>query len=369
MKKLHINNISRLLIFILISICIISIRSNVYAASYNVVVGENTEIKVGSMDYITNVSVKDSEILEIETTKSSKGGTEKGSANKKSPTITVKGKKEGTTTITYKYTTKQKNMNKKGYPIEEVTKNGSCTVTVISQDKKIEQEVQGDKEDLEKAYEKEPGENATAKEIKNYITSDKNNNNGAGLKNIANTNIDKIKKWKKTVDDLISTDSHYKSDNQYGTTKKILDAILNSSESGESTDSAIDSVDTSGAYDLMIESYERIIATIKNRENRQEKEFTDVLSDIDSYADMEDDTDYTDLENIVSIVITVITNIGMIVAVLMSAIIGIKYMLGSIEEKAEYKKDMMPYVIGAALIFGVCSIVRMLQAFGTIINS
>ena len=33
-------------------------------------------------------------------------------------------------------------------------------------------------------------------------------------------------------------------------------------------------------------------------------------------------------------------------------IIGIKYMTGSLEEKAQYKKSMMPYIIGCILIFG-----------------
>ena len=32
-------------------------------------------------------------------------------------------------------------------------------------------------------------------------------------------------------------------------------------------------------------------------------------------------------------------------------IIGIKYMLGSVEEKSEYKKTMIPYLIGAAIVF------------------
>ena len=32
-------------------------------------------------------------------------------------------------------------------------------------------------------------------------------------------------------------------------------------------------------------------------------------------------------------------------------VLGIKYMMGSAEEKAEYKKTMIPYVVGAILIF------------------
>lgn len=47
----------------------------------------------------------------------------------------------------------------------------------------------------------------------------------------------------------------------------------------------------------------------------------------------------------------IIRIIGVILSVLILIVIGIKYMLGSTEEKAEYKKSLMPYVIGAAIIF------------------
>ena len=35
----------------------------------------------------------------------------------------------------------------------------------------------------------------------------------------------------------------------------------------------------------------------------------------------------------------------------MLTVIGIKYLMGSAEEKADYKKSLMPYVVGAALVF------------------
>ena len=59
----------------------------------------------------------------------------------------------------------------------------------------------------------------------------------------------------------------------------------------------------------------------------------------------------------------------MVFAILMLAILGIKYMLGSIEEKAEYKKDLIPYFIGAGLLFGITTIVKILQIFGERINN
>ena len=49
--------------------------------------------------------------------------------------------------------------------------------------------------------------------------------------------------------------------------------------------------------------------------------------------------------------ITVIGTIGSVVSVIVIIVIGIKYMLGSVEEKAEYKKVLIPFLIGALLVF------------------
>ena len=46
----------------------------------------------------------------------------------------------------------------------------------------------------------------------------------------------------------------------------------------------------------------------------------------------------------------------MVLSVIVLIVLGIKYMLGSVEEKAEYKKTLLPYVIGATLTFGASSI-------------
>lgn len=49
--------------------------------------------------------------------------------------------------------------------------------------------------------------------------------------------------------------------------------------------------------------------------------------------------------------IKIISTIGSIASVIVLIVLGIKYMMGSAEEKAEYKKTLLPYVIGAALVF------------------
>ena len=60
--------------------------------------------------------------------------------------------------------------------------------------------------------------------------------------------------------------------------------------------------------------------------------------------------------NIGNSVITILTIIGSVLSVIVLIILGLKYMMGSLEERAEYKKSMMPYIIGAALVFAASTI-------------
>lgn len=63
-----------------------------------------------------------------------------------------------------------------------------------------------------------------------------------------------------------------------------------------------------------------------------------------------------ELEPIGGSILSILAIIGSGLSIIFLIILGIKYMLGSLEEKAEYKKTMMPYVIGAVLVFGASSI-------------
>lgn len=62
-------------------------------------------------------------------------------------------------------------------------------------------------------------------------------------------------------------------------------------------------------------------------------------------------------------IIEIITGIGIAVSVIALILLGIKYMVGSIEEKAEYKKSMIPYLIGAIMIFLISTIVTIIMEF------
>lgn len=62
-------------------------------------------------------------------------------------------------------------------------------------------------------------------------------------------------------------------------------------------------------------------------------------------------------------ILSAVTTTGIVLSVIVLAVIGIKYMLGSAEEKAEYKKTLMPYIIGAGLIFGASTIAQIVYNF------
>lgn len=75
------------------------------------------------------------------------------------------------------------------------------------------------------------------------------------------------------------------------------------------------------------------------------------LGDLNNYGGTQGNTPKfnTKVNNIVGY----LKVIGVSASVIGLIIIGIKYMMGSIEEKAEYKKTLIPYVVGCLLVFTV----------------
>ena len=56
--------------------------------------------------------------------------------------------------------------------------------------------------------------------------------------------------------------------------------------------------------------------------------------------------------------------VGVVIAVVILVVLGIKYMMGSAEEKAEYKKTLLPYIIGAILIAAAVPVAGMIFGWG-----
>lgn len=64
----------------------------------------------------------------------------------------------------------------------------------------------------------------------------------------------------------------------------------------------------------------------------------------------------TGVNKIGNSVITIIATVGSFISVVVLVVLGIKYMTGSVEERAQYKSSMMPYFIGAILVFAASTI-------------
>lgn len=71
----------------------------------------------------------------------------------------------------------------------------------------------------------------------------------------------------------------------------------------------------------------------------------------------------TTISNTAGKILYIVRIIGMAVSIIMLTILGIKYVAASPNEKADYKKGMTVYVIGAALLFGASILIGIIQGF------
>lgn len=89
-----------------------------------------------------------------------------------------------------------------------------------------------------------------------------------------------------------------------------------------------------------------------------------------SYCDLVSDMDYRNetiesnkVTDGIAIVYRLIQYAGTGIALAMVMILGIKYMISSVEEKAEIKKQAVPIVVGSAFIFAASQIVAIVGKF------
>ena len=64
--------------------------------------------------------------------------------------------------------------------------------------------------------------------------------------------------------------------------------------------------------------------------------------------------------SVIGQVVGTIRIIGSIVSLGAITLLGIRYMIGSVEQKADYKKSMIPYLIGAIMLFAGSQVVGLL---------
>ena len=91
--------------------------------------------------------------------------------------------------------------------------------------------------------------------------------------------------------------------------------------------------------------------------------FAKVGHDPNSWSGNGNKVSTSELTSWVDTIINVVSIVGSGIAIIALIILGVKYMMGSVEEKAEYKKTMMPYFIGAIFVFAASALVGVIYNF------
>lgn len=85
----------------------------------------------------------------------------------------------------------------------------------------------------------------------------------------------------------------------------------------------------------------------------------------DPTGTMQDEQEFLELGKTI---ITIIRILGTIIAVITLMIIGLRYMFGSLEERANYKETMIPYIIGAIMLFTIPNVLGIIYELVTAIK-
>ena len=64
-------------------------------------------------------------------------------------------------------------------------------------------------------------------------------------------------------------------------------------------------------------------------------------------------------------VLGIVNVIGIVVAVIVLMVLGVKYMFGSVEEKADFKKSAILYVIGMLMLVSITTIANVIYKIAT----
>ena len=87
-----------------------------------------------------------------------------------------------------------------------------------------------------------------------------------------------------------------------------------------------------------------------------------IINDIDNKANTSAGQN-TQVNDIAGRILGLIRNVAVVAGVIILSVIGIKFMLGSAEEKAEYKKSLIPLVVGIIVVMAASQIIAMIFGF------
>lgn len=83
----------------------------------------------------------------------------------------------------------------------------------------------------------------------------------------------------------------------------------------------------------------------------------DIVNNISDAANGSN-TNTTELTKLGGNILNVLQVVGIIAGAIILVVLGLKYMMGSLEEKAEYKKTMIPFVVGAIVVMAAPTLTK-----------
>lgn len=83
--------------------------------------------------------------------------------------------------------------------------------------------------------------------------------------------------------------------------------------------------------------------------------------DTEAFKGIYDGSDTAKIKVLGGEILGIVQVIAMATGVIMLIVLGIKYMVSSVEEKASIKQKLMPYIIGVFLVFAGTTFLKMIQ--------
>lgn len=87
--------------------------------------------------------------------------------------------------------------------------------------------------------------------------------------------------------------------------------------------------------------------------------YSEIINEVDKNGQGAS-SDVKGIKEVAGRIVKAIRNIAAIVAVVIVSILGIKYMIGSTQERADYKKSFIPLIVGVIVVVAAAQIATMI---------
>lgn len=196
------------------------------------------------------------------------------------------------------------------------------------------------------ATNKQPASSAKQEQIVEYLKSNKITAEDL----TSDVSISKLSNWYKKLSKVTSTENAMYE-------KMIKNALEDKSKSEINT-----FVNSKSKSDLEDFEPKEVFSEWKDKINNKNKK--DIIEEIivaqtDTVIDPTESpnayepgkAESTKIKGIIGPILGAINNVGVVISIIALMLIGVKYMLGSVEEKANYKQTLWPYIIGIFVLF------------------